>query len=70
MKGTQSKKYSLIESCASTFIGYIVAVTSQVLIFPIFNLQVPFTDTLLIGIWFTIISIIRSYIIRRIFNKW
>ena len=65
---SQSKKHSFIESLINVFIGYSVAVFSQLIIFPFFNIHIPLSDNLLIGMWFTIISIIRSYLVRRVFN--
>lgn len=66
---SQSKFHSFIESCANVAIGYIVALVSQLLIFPRFGINISIADNLQIGLWFTIISIIRSYILRRIFNR-
>lgn len=65
----QSKKHSLIESFTNVLIGYIVALLSQLAVFPLFDINVPFTDNLLIGAYFTVISLVRSYVIRRWFNK-
>jgi len=64
----QSKLESFIESCVNILIGYSVAVTSQIIIFPFFDIHIPMSDNLLIGMWFTIISLIRSYIVRRCYN--
>lgn len=65
---TQSKIKSLIESAVNSFIGIIVAIISQLLIFPLYDIHVSFFTNIKITFWFTIISIIRSYIIRRLFN--
>ena len=65
----QSKLQSLIESFANISIGYLTALLSQVLIFPLFDIDVTFQDNLLIGLYFTIISLIRSYLVRRYFNN-
>lgn len=65
----QSKKQSLIESVINVVIGYVVALLSQLAIFPLFGVHLPLTDNLLIGAFFTIVSIIRSYVIRRLFNR-
>jgi len=65
----QSKIESLLESSINTLVGYIVAVLSQLLIFPAFNIYIPLSDNLLIGAYFTAISLLRSHIIRRYFNK-
>lgn len=64
----QSKKQSLIEVMISTTLGYIVALATQILIFPWFDIQVKFSDQLWIGIIFTIVSIARGYCVRRLFN--
>lgn len=64
----QSRLESLIESVINIVIGYNVALLSQWLIFPMFDIHVSLTDNLLIGAWFTAISLIRSYVIRRWFN--
>jgi hypothetical protein len=65
----QSKKFSLIESISNVLIGYWVSFISQLLVFPLFNIHVPIKDNLYIGLWFTGISIARSYILRRTFNR-
>lgn len=65
----QSKLQSLWESFINILIGYLVALASQLLVFPLFDINVSFTDNLLIGLYFTIISLARSYTIRRYFNK-
>ena len=65
----QSKFQSFIESLINILIGYFTALFSQILIFPLFDIYVSFQDNLLIGLYFTIISLIRSYLVRRYFNK-
>ena len=64
----QSKKMSLIETVLSVLIGYIVALLSQIVVFPLFDIKVSLIDNLLMGLLFTVISIIRGYYIRRLFN--
>ncbi len=65
----QSKFQSLIESLINILIGYLTALLSQILIFPLFNIYVSIQDNLLIGLYFTLISLVRSYVLRRYFNK-
>lgn len=64
----QSKLESFIESLLNVVIGYVVAILSQLIIFPLFGINIPLSSNLLIGVLFTAISLIRSYIIRRFFN--
>ena len=66
---TQSRRASLLESAANIAIGYGVAVAAQVVIFPMFGMDVPLSDNLLIGALFTVVSLVRSYCLRRLFNK-
>jgi hypothetical protein len=67
---TQSKKMSFIESWANVIFGYLVAVGSQIIIFPWFGIHIPVGANFLMGLWFTAVSLGRSYIVRRIFNKY
>lgn len=66
----QSKLHSFLESALNIVIGYIVAILSQLIIFPFFGIHIPLHENLLMGLFFTVISLIRSYWIRRLFNKW
>ena len=65
----QTKKQSLLESLTNVLIGYSTAFVSQLLIFPLFSISVTIGDNLLIGLYFTLISLVRSYVVRRYFNK-
>ena len=65
----QTRKHSLCESITNVIIGYSIALLSQIIIFPFFQIKITLHDNLLIGLWFTLISIIRSYTLRRIYNK-
>lgn len=65
----QTRVQSFIESIANIVIGYTVAVISQILIFPLVGVHVSVSENLYIAAWFTVISIIRSYLLRRFFNK-
>jgi hypothetical protein len=64
----QTKLESLIESIFNILIGYWVAIFSQLIIFPLFDINIPFSTNLTIGAWFTLVSLLRSYLIRRWFN--
>ena len=65
----QSRAHSLIESVTNVAIGYGVAVASQLAVFPMFGIHVTMADNLAIGAWFTVISIVRSYMVRRWFTR-
>lgn len=67
---SQSKKYSLIESLVNVLIGYGVALAAQMMIFPLFGVHISLQDNIVIGLLFTVVSIARSYMLRRLFNRW
>jgi len=59
---------SLAESTTNVAAGYGIAVLTQVLVFPLFGLNISLSKNLGIGVVFTVISLVRSYVLRRIFN--
>lgn len=64
----QTRLDSLLESGVNILVGYLVALVSQLAIFPMFGIHVPLTTNLWIGFWFTLVSLVRSYLLRRYFN--
>ena len=65
----QSRAMSLVEAVANVVVGYGVAVVTQILIFPIFGLHTTLAQNLKLGLIFTIVSIGRSYALRRLFER-
>jgi hypothetical protein len=58
----QSRAMSLVESVANVFVGFGVAVVTQILIFPIFGLHTTLAQNLQMGLIFKGVSIFRSFI--------
>lgn len=65
----QSRTMSLAEAMANVILGYGLAVAAQVVVFPAFGLKVALGDSLLIGLIFTVVSIARSFALRRLFER-
>jgi len=65
---SQSRRMSAIEAIANVLVGYGVAVLAQLAIFPLFGIAVSLGDNLAIGAAFTVVSLARSYAVRRLFN--
>lgn len=65
----QSRVMSLVEALTNVSVGYGIAVLTQVMVFPLFGLHASLTQNLLIGAIFTIVSVARSYVLRRMFEK-
>ena len=66
----QSKIESLIESIINTSLGFLVALITQILIYPLFDIEVSFGDQTLLALIFTAVSLVRGYVVRRYFNTY
>ena len=65
----QTRTQSMVESAINVAIGYGVALAAQLAVFPMFGIRIQMRDNLLIGAIFTVVSIVRSYAVRRMFNR-
>ncbi len=66
---SQTRLASLVESLTNVAIGYGVALLSQLAIFPHYGVHQTLADNVEIGLWFTAVSVARSYVLRRWFNR-
>jgi hypothetical protein len=64
----QSRWMSFVEAVTNIAVGYLVAVLTQILVFPLFGLHATLQDNLLIGALFTLSSLVRGYALRRLFD--
>ncbi len=67
---SQSRLHSAIESVTNVAIGYGVALAGQIVVFPLVGVEASMSQNLVIGAAFTAISLARSYVVRRVFNRW
>lgn len=65
----QTRKRSFVESITNVVVGFGVSFISMYLILPLFGHNISLSNNLYMGIWFTVISIIRSYCLRRLFTR-
>tara|TARA_R110000744_G_scaffold242005_1_gene359195 strand:+ start:309 stop:533 length:225 start_codon:yes stop_codon:yes gene_type:complete len=65
----QSQKGSLVEAISGTIIGLITSFAIQLTIYPALGITVSIGENLIITAVFFVVSIIRSYLVRRLFNK-
>ena len=65
----QTKKGSLIESLLNVAVGFGIMIFAQRVIFPLFGIDVSLRQNLQIGVCFTFVSVARSYLLRRLFNR-
>ena len=65
----QSKRESMVETLTNVGIGWFISFIANMLVLPLFGYNINLTDGVLISIIFTIISIVRGYVVRRWFNS-
>ncbi len=65
----QSPRMSLIEAVANVVIGYALAVTTQVVVFPLFGIRITISEDLAIGAVFAAVSQLRGFVLRRVFER-
>lgn len=66
---SQTKLSSFIEALMNVAIGFSINYIANLLIFPLFNMHISLADNFWLGMIYTVISIVRSYVIRRWFNS-
>ena len=64
---SQSRMQSLIEAMVSTCTGFTVSVVAQMVIFGWVGISVSLGDNIVIALAFTVLSLLRSYLVRRVF---
>ena len=64
----QSRTMSLVEVLANIGVGYLLAVLTQAIVFPLFGVSMSVGATLEIGAIFTAVSVARGYTLRRLFE--
>ena len=64
----QTRICSLIEACINVLIGFAINFCANMLILPLIGFHITASQNLFIGMLYTIISVARSYVIRRWFN--
>jgi hypothetical protein len=65
----QSKKESLKESLINTSLGFAISLAATFLVLPLFGIESTPLKNIGITVCFTVISVLRSYLVRRYFNK-
>ncbi len=66
---TQSRSFSTIEAATNVVLGWMVAMITQLLVFPVIGLQVMLWQNLVLSGVFASVSFLRSYVLRRLFVR-
>ena len=65
---SQTRLSSFIEAIINVAIGFVINFTANMFIFPLFGFHITPGANLLMGLIYTLISVVRSYAVRRWFN--
>ncbi|AKO97008.1 hypothetical protein MALG_01836 [Marinovum algicola DG 898] len=66
---SQSRGMSALEATSNVAVGWLVAFVTQMIVFPVLGIQVLLWQNLALSLVFTGVSLLRSYILRRIFVR-
>lgn len=65
---SQTRKGSATEAIANVVAGYGVSFVANLTIFPLMGWEITIAENLTLGAFYTAVSLVRSYVLRRIFN--
>lgn len=65
----QTKKHSFYEAFTNTAVGFVISLTATFAVFPLVGMHATVKQNILVTLCFTVISIVRGYVIRRYFNN-
>ena len=66
---TQSRTHSFMEACTNIAVGYAINIVLNYLIFRCMSIPVTLHQNLTMGLIFTGVSLTRTYVIRRAWNR-
>lgn len=64
----QTKKGSIAEAWANIAVGFSINYFANLTIFPLFGMHIGALNNFYMGCIYTVISLVRSYVLRRWFN--
>ncbi|OGB26223.1 MAG: hypothetical protein A3I66_00805 [Burkholderiales bacterium RIFCSPLOWO2_02_FULL_57_36] len=65
----QTRIGSLIEALMNVVIGFLVNMVANFVILPLIGFHITLGQNFFIGVLYTVVSVVRSYTIRRFFNN-
>ena len=64
----QSRVMSMIEAATNVVVGYLLAIATQIVVFPWFGIETVLAEHMTIGLAFVGVSLLRGYALRRLFE--
>ena len=65
----QSRLMSAVETATNIAVGLVVSFIAQLVIFDVYDISVTVSQNVEITLFFTLVSVVRSYTLRRCFNN-
>lgn len=65
----QSRLMSAVETATNIAVGLVVSFMAQLVIFDVYDISITVSQNVEITLFFTLVSIVRSYALRRFFNN-
>ncbi len=66
---SQSRAQSAVEAMINVIAGYGIALATQLVVFPVVGIEARAGQMMAVGLAFTLVSLIRSYALRRLFDR-
>lgn len=67
---SQTRSMSLVESIANTGAGFALSLLIQISLFSLMSIETTTSQNLLMSGVFTVASLVRGYLMRRLFLRW
>jgi hypothetical protein len=68
-RAAQTRSASLLKATANVGVGYLLALVTQRVAYPLFGIDTPLATDGAIAALFTLVSLARSYLLRRLFER-
>jgi uncharacterized membrane protein YoaK (UPF0700 family) len=65
----QSRAWSFAEAFTGVAVGYVTGLATQLVAFPLVGLHATLAQSLAVSLFFTVVGLARTYVIRRFFNR-
>lgn len=65
---SQTRKGSFVEAWTNIVVGLLVSMLANAIVFPAFGFRISAGANVQISLIYTLISLVRSYLLRRAFN--
>ena len=66
---SQTRRQSMIEAVINVVVGFSINMLLNFAVFPLFGWHISLQQNIALGVIYTVISILRSYSLRRLFNR-